>query len=499
MPIWLDKWSWERTVQMVKFASGPENLGRLLWSTTVAVVVSVAAGVGLVMTSGDTDSVTAATKPSPTTAAATETATYTATTTPTPTGSYAPTPAAATGTDTTAALDGVGVEPGPVVATTTATAATLAAGSPATDIAELQRQLNVVTGSRLELDGIYGVETTAAVRNFQTVIGVEVTGLADPATRWTLAEAAAGATLSNLPTIGAGGANGCQVAVIGDSLMAGTEELYTNALSRVTCAAAVDGEGGRSLAYGWQCRVDRDGRRPLLLFDDRIAGNDTCAPSGLTLLASWAEAAALGDVVVVALGTNDSGLFEKSRWQRNWAEALRLAGGRPVVFLTTQARPGSDQSSRQSSYTNALRQWCTGQEFCVLAEWGNTAAANNPASYADSVHLNVAATRERAAFIADVVAALLTGQPIPNPQPPPTPTVAPADTTTTTVATVAASTTTAPSTPTPPATTAAPPTTSSTTTATSPATTTTTTTVAPMTTTSTTTTSTTTSTTVLGL
>ena len=48
-----------------------------------------------------------------------------------------------------------------------------------------------------------------------------------------------------------------------------------------------------------------------MLYDARIPGNETCAPSGLTLLKSWADAAALGDVVVVALGTNDSGLFEK--------------------------------------------------------------------------------------------------------------------------------------------------------------------------------------------
>ena len=167
-----------------------------------------------------------------------------------------------------------------------------------------------------------------------------------------------------------------------------------------------------------------------MLYDARIPGNETCAPSGLTLLKSWADAAALGDVVVVALGTNDSGLFEKPRWQNSWAEALRLAGGRPVVFLTTQARAGSDQYQRQSSYSGALRQWCSGQRLCVVAEWANTAAANDSTSYVDAVHINLAATRARAAFIAEVVAALLTGRPIPNPHPPPTPVIPPAVTTT---------------------------------------------------------------------
>ena len=311
-------------------------------------------------------------------------------------------------------------------------ASTLTAGSPKTDIAELQRQLNLVTGSALEMDGVYGAGTRAAVVNFQTVIGVPATGVADAVTRWKLAEAANSVVL---PTIGAGGINGCQVAVIGDSLMAGAEQLHVDALARVGCAAAVDGEGGRSLAYGWQCRVDRDGRRPLLLFEDRILGNETCAPSGLTLLASWAGAAALGDVVVVALGTNDSGLYDKSRWQHNWAEALRLAGGRPVVFVTTQAGPGSAQYTRQNTYAAALRQWCAGQRLCVLAEWANTVAAADAASYVDTVHLTAAGTRARAAFIAEVVAALLTGRPIPNPQPPPTPAIPPAETTTTTVET----------------------------------------------------------------
>ena len=171
-----------------------------------------------------------------------------------------------------------------------------------------------------------------------------------------------------------------------------------------------------------------------MLYDARIPGNETCAPSGLTLLKSWADAAALGDVVVVALGTNDAGLYDKSRLQSNWAEALRLAGGRPVVFLTTQARVGSDQYARQGSYSSALRQWCSGQRLCVVARVGE---------HRGSQRLGVVRRRGAhqprrhpgpRAFIADVVAALLTGRPIPNPQPPPTPAIPPAVTTTTTTA-----------------------------------------------------------------
>jgi peptidoglycan hydrolase-like protein with peptidoglycan-binding domain len=374
------------------------------------------------------------------------------------------------------------------VTTTTLPAGTLTVGSTPTDIAELQHQLNDVTATALALNGVYDDGTRTAVRNFQTYIGVAATGVADPVTRWILAEAATRAALSPL---GDGSADGCEVAVIGDSLMAGAEELHADTLAEVGCVAAIDGKGGRSLSYGWQCRVEREGRRPVLQrFDERIPGNDTCAPSGLTLLASWAAAGALGDVVVIGLGTNDSGLYERSGWKRNWAEALRLAGGRPVVFLTTQALAGSTQVPRQHTYSVALRQWCASQALCVLAEWANTAAANDAASYVDSVHLNAPATRARAAFVSEVVAALVAGRPIPNPLPPATTTIPTSDTTTTTSTTT--STTAIVITATTTTTTQAIPTEPPTTTTTAPATTTsspTTTTVAPTTTASTTTSS----------
>ena len=195
---------------------------------------------------------------------------------------------------------------------------------------------------------------------------------------------------ASAPPIG----DSCEVTVIGDSLMAGTEELHEVALAGVGCAAEVDGEGSRSLAYGWQCRIVRIGRRPQVqLLEKRIPGNGTCRPSGLTQLATWAGAGRLGDVVVAALGTNDSGLFDRTRLERNWAEALRLAGDRPVLFLTTQARPTSAQLNRQRTYSEALRQWCASEEHCVLADWATTPAANDPASYIDSVHLNEVGTR----------------------------------------------------------------------------------------------------------
>jgi peptidoglycan hydrolase-like protein with peptidoglycan-binding domain len=382
---------------------------------------------------------------------------------------------------------------------------TLSEGDESLYVAELQQMLINVTGAEIAADGVYGPSTTTAVRNFQRVFGLPVTGDADHETRQVLryVNAARSDDLPawKIPPIGNGGANGCQVAVIGDSLMAGSGALHERALRDINCASAVDGVGGRSLSYGWQCRITQpSGSRPLLLVPEPPPGNDTCSPSGLTLLRYWAQAGALGDIVVIALGTNDAGLYSESTWISHWNEAIRLAGQRPVVFVTTKARAGSGRFAQQESYAGALRRWCEPQPRCFVADWALTAAANTAGSYYDDVHLRSAGTQARAAFIAAAVRALFDGAPIPNPQPlpAPTPTVPPEITTTTlvpptTLAPATTSTTNAATTattlPRTSTTTTAPPPTSTTTTTTTMTTTTTTTTVAPTTVAATTTTS----------
>ena len=89
------------------------------------------------------------------------------------------------------------------------------------------------------------------MKNFQTMIGVAATGAADPVTRWRLAESAATPAVISHATIGTGGTNGCQVAVVGDSLMAGAEALRSvrspaSAAPRRSMARA----GGRSRTAG---------------------------------------------------------------------------------------------------------------------------------------------------------------------------------------------------------------------------------------------------------
>jgi lysophospholipase L1-like esterase len=479
----------------------------------VALVVVVGVVVGVVVATSGSDGVAtsevsageapeapATTDPSPAADGGTRTA---STTTPAPAGGGSAadddrrsTTSTVVSTSTTlggATADGA-VDASTVESTTSTTIdpglllPTLSEGDEGLYVVEIQQMLANVTGANVVADGRYGPDTTTAVRNFQRVFGLPVTGQADHETRQVLRYV--NASRSNalpawkIPPLGSGGANGCQVAVIGDSLMAGSGALHERALRDINCASAVDGIGGRSLSYGWQCRVTQpNGSRPLLLVRDPQPGNETCSPSGLTLLEYWARAGALGDIVVIALGTNDAGLYSERTWISHWNEAIRLAGQRPVVFVTTKARAGAGRYAQQDGYAAALRRWCEPQPRCFVADWALTAAANTSDIYADEVHLRSAGTQARAAFIAAAVRALFDGAPIPNPQPlpAPTPTVPPESTTTTLV---------------PPTTTLVPATASTTTTATDAVTTTTTlprtstTTIVPPTTTTTSTTTT---------
>lgn len=407
--------------------------------------------------------------------------------------------AAPTGTSaaTTTSTTDVGTTTSTTDAATTTTSTTidpatllptLGEGDTGPDVVALQRMLNNATGTALAPNGVFGPETTEAIRNFQLYVGLEVTGVADHATRTFLIELDAGRSTA-IPTwpvtaIGNGGADGCQVAVVGDSLMAGAARLHEQALAGVGCASAVDGVGGRSLSFGWQCRIAQyDGSTPLLLVPEPEPGNATCAPSGLELLRMWAEAGALGDLVVVALGTNDAGIHrDEATWIARWERALSLTGDRPVVFLTTAARPGSSRVPTQDSYSASLRRWCDTTTRCHLADWALAPAATDPSSYVDSVHLRRVATEQRAAFIAAAVRALLTATPAPGPAPLPTLPTTTTTSTSTSTTTTSTSTSTSTST-TVPATTTTTTTSSTTTTSTSTTTSTTTTTSSTTTTT----------------
>lgn len=57
------------------------------------------------------------------------------------------------------------------------------------EVALLQMALNVVEGPGLKVDGRFGLDTLYAVLHFQRASGIEVTGVAGPATLRALAQA----------------------------------------------------------------------------------------------------------------------------------------------------------------------------------------------------------------------------------------------------------------------------------------------------------------------
>jgi lysophospholipase L1-like esterase len=198
------------------------------------------------------------------------------------------------------------------------------------------------------------------------------------------------------------GPDGCQVAIVGDSLVAWAEDMHEEALEDVRCAALVDGEGGRVLGTGWQCPAG------------------TCWASGLKLLEQWKASGTLGDVVVIALGTNDAVGRGEEEWIESWEAAYLLTEPRPTLFVTTAGRPGDRRADRFVAYNEALVEWCEEQDRCVLADWAAEPEATDRSFYVDYVHLGETATEARARFLAEAAAAVLdtdVRDPAPFPRP----------------------------------------------------------------------------------
>ncbi|MFI6875751.1 peptidoglycan-binding protein [Streptomyces sp. NPDC050400] len=59
-------------------------------------------------------------------------------------------------------------------------------GNTGAGVRALQRNLNDCYGKRLEVDGIFGSLTTAALRDVQGRVGASVDGIYGPETRWAL-------------------------------------------------------------------------------------------------------------------------------------------------------------------------------------------------------------------------------------------------------------------------------------------------------------------------
>jgi hypothetical protein len=110
----------------------------------------------------------------------------------------------------------------------------------------------------------------------------------------------------------------------------------------------------------------------------------------------------LGDIVVIALGTN--GAFSSSQLDR----IVALAGGRRLIMLTNYCT----YCSWVAANNELIRGGCPRVRDCTVAEWESLAAANPDWFYADGVHMPIGGHGGRA--YADLVARMLQRTPAPS-------------------------------------------------------------------------------------
>ncbi len=193
----------------------------------------------------------------------------------------------------------------------------------------------------------------------------------------------------------------CRVLLVGDSLVEATLRAQADAFTYVGCESIVDGLAARSLSEGWQCLADGGRSMAIVLKPFPEMGNPTCRPSGLELLGQWKELNRAASATVIALGTNDAGMFSEEGWIQRWSRVAQMTTG-PLVFVTVAAQPGNRWVEKAQRYNETLRTWCPFEPRCHLAEWDLTDPAQDTTSYVDHVHLTRAAGEMRAVFIAVV-------------------------------------------------------------------------------------------------
>lgn len=178
--------------------------------------------------------------------------------------------------------------------------------------------------------------------------------------------------------------------------------MYAAALAANGVArASVTGVASRALRYGWQCWSG--GRLAVY----RSPFNRTCRREGLEQLRFMAQNGTLGGAVVIALGTNDAGIYTTASLRAaHLTEVRRLVGGRPIYLVSVVAlRPSVNE--RMVSYNRDVAAWCATDRACRVIDWAATPAAANPATYSgDGIHLSAAGMVARASFIARQVVRL---------------------------------------------------------------------------------------------
>jgi hypothetical protein len=133
---------------------------------------------------------------------------------------------------------------------------------------------------------------------------------------------------------------------------------------------------------------------------DAVAGRQVVV--GLASMQTLAYSGRLGDVVVIALGTN--GAFSSGQFDR----IIALAGSRRVVMVTNYCT----YCSWVAANNDLIRAGCGQLRDCTVAEWETLAAANRQWFYADGVHMPIGGPGGQA--YADLVARTLQRTPAPR-------------------------------------------------------------------------------------
>jgi lysophospholipase L1-like esterase len=186
------------------------------------------------------------------------------------------------------------------------------------------------------------------------------------------------------------------VGIIGDSLVSASPSTYLQPFLNAGIPAMVDGVGSRALRYGWQCR-NASGRLVVLAQPT----SKKCRREGLEVVRHLATSGTLPDVLVIALGTNDAGLFKPHQVAANLAELRSLIGERQVFLVSVKKLTSS---KKPGVYNAAAAAWCASDSSCAVIDWASSPAASNRKLYsADRVHLTSKGVAERAQFIFDAV------------------------------------------------------------------------------------------------
>lgn len=185
------------------------------------------------------------------------------------------------------------------------------------------------------------------------------------------------------------------VTIIGDSLVAGREAVYEAPFKDAGWSAKAYGRGSRALRWGWQCR-SRTGNLEIL----SSPTSTSCAPEGLELLKNLASTASLAENVVIALGTNDSGLFSPPQAAESLNKAVKITGQRHL-FLVSIVKPGSKKAP---IYTKTVKEWCATEPHCTFIDWASSPSSRGRGLYSsDRIHLTEKGAAARADFIAAAV------------------------------------------------------------------------------------------------